>query len=1171
MNINEKEIEQASRKIDLGGFNMNDELNPKIWDKDEKMRSDVKKTLLKIADDYFESLDLPGVDIEDVTMTGSLANYNWSKYSDVDLHIVVDYDDLPMDRELVQDFLKSKSSAWNKEHDVKIYGYDVELYVQDINEPHHSTGVYSVLNNEWNIKPEKKKISFSDKSVIDKANRLMDRIEDIYDDMGTDDNEDIIKRVDKLTEKIKKMRQSGLESGGEFSVENIVFKVLRRNGMLDRLYDIKTVAYDKSVTLESEDLDRLIESLDGDDFDWIRDVEVLPIPGTAWIMEINPEDSEEVQQRLFDVGFGWSNGGKKINETSGISAFVSYGGYDIKYNRFKMVIGDSYDSDFINYVIRQVQPNDLYFYQFSNGVSKLKDTDTLNESDELDWIRDTKPEPIIGSCIVDKLDPSQTMWTIESERKTLSGTDVIDISDGEKNLSLNKKFFLEDYYNGRYVFCNELINESDEMDWIRDTKPSLNMDSNWMLINDVDPNSYEESKLIQEFLFDLGYKWYSSKGVQQVKINDIQHFNSESLKGDLTYCSPNEKSMTECGMKNHENIYYWSEIKPNNLNESDDMDWIKNIDTSDYLEPPYFINMKNQGLSKKEYNSVLSKLYNQPVKYGLSIQGYSIYDDQNKKIYFETTDGQWVKRKFDEKGFEIYYENSDGSWQKREYDANGNQTYFENNNGLWIKSEYDDQNKRIYYEDSSGIIIDNRNLNESDDLDWIRDTGLPFRVGDVFHTRLDFTPKDLSAEVTFEIYDISPDTKWVRFKHHTGSMYKGTYIDIDKINSETISRGWDKRGYSRANSSESKQVIKNITTGFWKKVDVPGYLDLHPEKKDEIIQLGTNLNESDDFDWIREIVPDVYVGAKFKTPNGNIIVVYETDEFTTSYVVIDGNNGRKRKQRIITREFIAMTKERGLWEKIDDETPINESGLDDFEWIRDTGLPSEYGVDFKKGRHHIKVDGLTTDEKEKIQQIILNKGITWGDLDKNVKKGEYYADEGVYYYVVTNGFLLVGRGPSEEEGIKYIDGGLFLDYNKHTINESDDFDWVKNINPIPLEKNDFVSLNNLIWDYFDTNGLMTYDGWSYGIFNNGREITWTHPDFEDLIIMATPFSDDEYIMSIEFQEDFAHETIDTVKLPIFKHESELTDWLSNEYPQIVLETIEWGMGDYTDEIYLRNE
>tara|TARA_R110002020_G_scaffold138469_7_gene308537 strand:+ start:6233 stop:7648 length:1416 start_codon:yes stop_codon:yes gene_type:complete len=251
MDINEKEIEQANRKIDLSGFKMQDELNPKIWDKEQNMKSDVRKTLLKIADDYFESLEIPGVDIEDVTMTGSLANYNWSKYSDVDLHIVVDYNDIPVDEDLVADFLKSKSDAWNENHDIKIYGYDVEIYVQDENKEHHSTGVYSTLKDEWVTQPKKKRISFNDKSVKDKSNRFMDRIENLYDIMDEVENTEITKRAEKLIEKIKKMRKSGLESGGEFSVENIVFKVLRRNGMLDRLYDIKTVTYDKSMTLES--------------------------------------------------------------------------------------------------------------------------------------------------------------------------------------------------------------------------------------------------------------------------------------------------------------------------------------------------------------------------------------------------------------------------------------------------------------------------------------------------------------------------------------------------------------------------------------------------------------------------------------------------------------------------------------------------------------------------------------------------------------------------------------------------------------------------------------------------------------------------------------------------------------------------------------------------------
>jgi len=105
----------------------------------------------------------------------------------------------------------------------------------------------------------------------------MDRIEEIYDEMGEVDNEETIERVEQLTEKIKKMRQSGLESGGEFSVENIVFKVLRRNGMLDRLYDIKTVAYDKSVTLESNQLTKLTESMLGDELGWIRDTNPTPI------------------------------------------------------------------------------------------------------------------------------------------------------------------------------------------------------------------------------------------------------------------------------------------------------------------------------------------------------------------------------------------------------------------------------------------------------------------------------------------------------------------------------------------------------------------------------------------------------------------------------------------------------------------------------------------------------------------------------------------------------------------------------------------------------------------------------------------------------------------------------------------------------------------------------
>ena len=241
-----------NKKIDLSGFIMKDELNPKIWDGD-KMKKEVRKTLLKIADDYFESLELgPEVDIEDITMTGSLSNYNWSKYSDVDLHILTDYGDIPVDGDLVLDFLKSKSSSWNDMHDIKIYGFDVEIYVQDLEEEHTSTGVYSILNDEWVIKPKKQDVEIDKEGVKRKANTIMDKVEDLFDDMHDDrDYDKIIEKSEKLQEKIKKMRQSGLDSVGEFSIENMAFKALRRNGTLDRLYDIKTLAYDKSLTLEN--------------------------------------------------------------------------------------------------------------------------------------------------------------------------------------------------------------------------------------------------------------------------------------------------------------------------------------------------------------------------------------------------------------------------------------------------------------------------------------------------------------------------------------------------------------------------------------------------------------------------------------------------------------------------------------------------------------------------------------------------------------------------------------------------------------------------------------------------------------------------------------------------------------------------------------------------------
>jgi len=243
-------VTKSDRYVDLTGFKMQDELNPKIWDKNQKLRPEIRKTLLKIADDYFESLELGSVDIEDVTFTGSLANYNWSQYSDVDLHMLIDYKEIPVDESLVQDFLKTKSASWNQAHDIKIYGYDVELYVQNSTEVHFSTGVYSVLFDEWIKKPVKEDKKIDTEVLKGKINQWMSKIDTVIKNATDEDIESAKEYIKNLKDKLKKFRSGGLKEGGEYSYENLTFKYLRRNGYLDKLFNFEKQLVDRELSLD---------------------------------------------------------------------------------------------------------------------------------------------------------------------------------------------------------------------------------------------------------------------------------------------------------------------------------------------------------------------------------------------------------------------------------------------------------------------------------------------------------------------------------------------------------------------------------------------------------------------------------------------------------------------------------------------------------------------------------------------------------------------------------------------------------------------------------------------------------------------------------------------------------------------------------------------------------
>ena len=223
-------------------FKIKDELNPKIWD-DMKMKKEIREDLLKISEDFFEGTELDA-EVKDIILTGSLANYNWSKYSDHDLHIIIDFKDINDDEEIVKDLVDSKKTIWNLQHDIEIGGYEVEVYIQDEKEPHTSTGVYSILNDKWNVKPKKKDFEPNEKEIEKKGISIMKQVDTIEEDWKKLEYDEVKKRVKKVWEKIKKLRKDGLKKG-EFGTGNLVFKLLRRNNYIGKIMDIKKNAYAK--------------------------------------------------------------------------------------------------------------------------------------------------------------------------------------------------------------------------------------------------------------------------------------------------------------------------------------------------------------------------------------------------------------------------------------------------------------------------------------------------------------------------------------------------------------------------------------------------------------------------------------------------------------------------------------------------------------------------------------------------------------------------------------------------------------------------------------------------------------------------------------------------------------------------------------------------------------
>jgi hypothetical protein len=232
-----------------------DELNPALWDADGtnyQLKEDVRDALLEIAEEFKAFHKLSVLDVIDITLTGSCANYHWTPESDIDLHLLVDINKVKKQYgPLVPEYFEAKRKVWSDLHDITIHGIPVEPYMQNIHERHHATAIYSLTKNDWITPPSHNKPTIDDAAVKAKLKRLMSEIDDVVASCNKASS------VEALMSKIKQMRTIGLESGGEFATENLVFKELRRNGYFEKLADCKTRAYDRELSIEDEEWDSL--------------------------------------------------------------------------------------------------------------------------------------------------------------------------------------------------------------------------------------------------------------------------------------------------------------------------------------------------------------------------------------------------------------------------------------------------------------------------------------------------------------------------------------------------------------------------------------------------------------------------------------------------------------------------------------------------------------------------------------------------------------------------------------------------------------------------------------------------------------------------------------------------------------------------------------------------
>jgi hypothetical protein len=324
------------------------------------LRPEVRDQLIKIAEDFLLELGVNDLDVKDITISGSNAAFSYTKHSDLDLHILVDMGNLPVD-EVYKELFNAKKTIYNDSHDITIHTIPVELYVQDSRDPVVSLGEYSVMNDDWIKIPTKRRSDFDQTATKSKYEKLLSLIE-----MALKSRK--YSKVKHIIDTIKRYRQAGLDKGGEFGPENLAYKMLRSQGYITKLYDLRDKLHSEKLSFET-----MYQNID-EAFDtplpitWEKgmhgDVDALAkLPdGTNLSIMFNKQDNIKPDDKTWMVEFYRNNSQEVTGEGDAQKVFstvlVAIQQFITKYKPLKIYFSASKEIDpTINYGPDDVVPN----------------------------------------------------------------------------------------------------------------------------------------------------------------------------------------------------------------------------------------------------------------------------------------------------------------------------------------------------------------------------------------------------------------------------------------------------------------------------------------------------------------------------------------------------------------------------------------------------------------------------------------------------------------------------------------------------------------------------------------------------------------------------------------------------------------------------------------------